>query len=109
MSASGFFQWRTSGGKQVKTNLPLLDFPYSKLPAADESATAARLWRTVSEPVVCNRGNPSEQQQDNAGQGRRSRTTVNTKQGGSTARVRATDQIDGTHQTHRNKLNGSGI
>ena len=67
MSASGFFQWRTSGGKEVKTNLPLLDFPYSKLPAADTSATACRQWRIRSKPVVCNRGNPSEQQQDNAG------------------------------------------
>ncbi len=55
-SASGFFQWRTSGGKEVKTNLPLLDFPYSKLPAADKSATACRQWRIRSKPVVCNRG-----------------------------------------------------
>ena len=56
MSASGFFQWRTSGGKEVKTNLPPLDFPYSKLPAADTSATACRQWRIRSKPVVCNRG-----------------------------------------------------
>jgi hypothetical protein len=79
MSASGVFQWRTSGGKHAKTNLPLLDFPYSKLPAADESATACRLWRIRSKPVVCNRGNPSKQQHDNAGKWRRSRTMVNSK------------------------------
>ena len=105
MSATGFFQWRTSGGKHEKTNLPLLDFPYSKLPAADTSATAARLWRTVSKPSLYNRGNPGWHRQAMSADPE----AVSMKQGPSTARSRTIHHYDGTSQNNRSELNGSGI
>jgi len=43
-------QWR-------KPCAPLVDFPYSKLPAAQSCATAVRQWRTSCKLVGYKRGN----------------------------------------------------
>lgn len=89
-------QWRVS-------MCALQDFPYSKLCLAQRRATTRAQWRVSSTDTVYNRGN---QGGNGRGAGRKKTTTVNTKQGGSTAQVRACHHYDGTNQTNRNKLNG---
>jgi hypothetical protein len=50
--ATGFFQWRASGANGQKWTAPLVNFAYSKIPAAQSCATGFAQWRTTCKLVI---------------------------------------------------------